>query len=117
MTRRQFIGRGLARAITRPMYLLPPTDLMAEQRLVGACLTNSSLSRWVLSVMRPDQFADNVHEAIMEAMRDGKPLLELNLAEVGGASSYISQLRYYAEFPSDIVRDMASIVSAHGMRL
>jgi hypothetical protein len=36
-TRRQFISRGLARATTRPKYLLPPTDLMAEQRLVGAC--------------------------------------------------------------------------------
>jgi hypothetical protein len=92
---------------------LPPCDLAAEGRLVGACLNNPALGKWVLSIMQPEQFADNVHEAIMGAMRDGISPLSLNLDEVGGASSYIYQLRHYAEFQ---VNDMASILATHRMR-
>ena len=81
--------------------------------MVGACLNDAALGKWVLSVMQPERFADNVHEAIMRAMGDGISPLSLNLDEVGGASSFIYQLRHYAEFQVD---DMASIIATHRMR-
>jgi hypothetical protein len=116
-TRRQLLKRLLARIAATPAGILPPCDLPAEQRLVGACLTDPAHARSVLSVISPECFADNVHAEIMEAIRDGNSPYALNLDEVGGTRPYLAQLRDIASYPGDILGDMASILATHGMRL
>jgi replicative DNA helicase len=122
-TRRQFLTRGFARAVTRPgpRLRLPPSDLQAEQRLVGACLNHPQIRKWALGFVRPDQFADYVHGDILAALRDGGSARAVkSLDEVGGPA-YLSQLSSWAREDAElyigyIIDDIASIISTHGLR-
>ena len=114
ITRRRFMTRSAARTAVRPDIRLPACDLAAEQRLIGACLTDAGIGRSVLSVVDAGCFADPAHGAIMEAIHGGTSPYGLNLDELGGAGAYLNRIR--GPHPGDIVRDIASVIVTYGMR-
>lgn len=84
---------------------LPPTDLAAEQALLGALLANNLAYGRVADFLAPEHFADPVHGAVFAAIRrriDAGQVADVvtlrgelersgELAEVGGGA-YLAQL-------------------------
>jgi replicative DNA helicase len=92
-------------ALTDFSFRLPPSNVQAEQALLGAILSNNSAYERVADFLRPEHFADRVHGVIYEAISkkieaggfvDAVTLKTMfegsgQLAEVGGPA-YIATL-------------------------
>ena len=50
---------------------LPPSNVQAEQALLGALLANNSAYERVSEFLAPEHFADPIHGRIYQAISDG----------------------------------------------
>jgi len=71
---------------------LPPTNLQAEQALLGAIMANNKAYHAVADFLQADHFADPVHRAIYTAVG--------RLTATGGVADGVMLARYFADSPT-----------------
>jgi len=85
-------GAGSGSSLVGISQRMPPTNLQAEQALLGAIMANSKAYHAVAEFLTADHFADPVHRSIYTAIG--------RLLASGGVADGVMLSRYFADSPA-----------------